>query len=115
VHVSWLSPVKLRRIRLVGTRGAVLCDESSRGDRIVLDFPEGEALETARRLIAPIADPVSETLMTVAGEFLDCIATGRRPAADGEAGRRTVTILESASHSMAAGGGAIRPPVGEGL
>jgi predicted dehydrogenase len=46
----------------------------------------------------------TETLQTAARHFAECIKTGRTPLTDGEAGSRTVALVEAAQRSLASGG-----------
>lgn len=43
---------------------------------------------------------VAEALGTEVLHFIHCIETGERPMTDGEAGLRTVRVLEAATQSM---------------
>lgn len=111
LHVSWLSPVKVRRILIAGKRRTIVYDEMAAGEKIQIQErattgelqPEIDRLEPhAARLAA------GEALADVSREFLDCIMTGRRPLSDGEAGLHTVQVLEVASASLAQGGRMLR-------
>jgi predicted dehydrogenase len=49
----------------------------------------------------------SEPLQAMVRHFADCIAEGKKPLSDGEAGLRIVRILEAAQRSIKAQGGRI--------
>ena len=99
VHVSWLSPVKIRRVMVGGSRGMISYDDMEPIEKLQVH----EQTIGAPGIWTPKID-TGETLTVVAKEFLDCIGSGRRPLADGEAGLRTVEILEVASASLKLGG-----------
>ena len=106
VHVGWLSPVKIRRVLIGGSRRMVSYDDMEPIEKLqVHDQAVG-----ANSSWMPKLD-TGETLTAVAKEFLDCIGSGRRPLADGEAGLRTVGVLEVASASLKLGGQML--PLGE--
>ena len=115
LHVSWLSPVKVRRILIAGSRRTIVYDEMTSGEKIQVQDREASAdgyPEAARGEPPASRIAAGEALAAVTREFLDCIATGRRPVSDGEAGRHIVQILEVASASLAQGGRMLRFPDG---
>ncbi|MEO8667550.1 MAG: Gfo/Idh/MocA family oxidoreductase [Bauldia sp.] len=97
LHVGWLSPVKVRTIRLAGDRGTLCYDDMEPVHKVRIEGEADVAADVAPR--APVEPPAA-----VCREFLDCIATGRRPVSDGEMGLRVVEILELVSASLATGG-----------
>ena len=111
LHVSWLSPVKVRRIRIAGSRRTIVYDEMATGEKIHIQ--EGAATSEHPPEVGGLELPAAsiaggEALAGVSREFLDCIATGRQPLSDGKAGRHVVQILEVASASLAQGGRMLR-------
>jgi predicted dehydrogenase len=123
VHVSWLSPIKIRRTLIGGTRSMIIYDDLEPTEKLrvyahdlsgvcedkpdvsrLIPFPDSEMLAT------PLDR--TETLQAVSREFLDCIVTGRRPLTDGEAGLRVIEVLELASLSLMQGGPLLRLPDG---
>jgi predicted dehydrogenase len=113
VHVSWLSAVKIRRTLIGGSRRTIVYDDMEPGEKVkVHDFdPQRRIGGKAGEMWAPRLD-AGEPLAAVAREFLDCIATARRPLADGEAGLRVVQALEVAGTSLQQGGRMLRLPDG---
>ena len=111
LHVSWLSPVKVRRILIAGSRRTIVYDEMATGEKIQIQdrTAVSEHPQEVGRLDPPAARlATGEALAGVSREFLDCIATGHRPLSDGESGRHVVQILEVASASLAQGGRMLR-------
>jgi predicted dehydrogenase len=115
VHVSWLSPVKLRQMVIGGSRKSVVFN----------DLDPLEKVRVYDRRIEPALDPenqhrilfdyrlgdmwcpyvgTGEPLEAVVQHFAECIATGRRPLTDGVAGLRVVQMLEATDHSLSLGG-----------
>lgn len=109
-HVSWLSPVKLRRTVVVGSKKMVLYDDTNADEKVRLydhgvDFPEPSTFEEFELryhtgdIIAPRLDS-SEPLRIEAEHFLECVESGTRPLSDGAAGLRVVRVLEAAEESL---------------
>jgi len=121
VHVGWLSPVKIRRTLIGGSRRTISYDDMEPIEKLkVHDYAEG--VERSKKVAGQIPDggrpgvtwtptvDAGEPLAAVAREFLDCISTGRRPLADGESGLRVVEVLEVADASLKSGGRMLRFP-----
>jgi predicted dehydrogenase len=115
IHVSWLEPVKVRRITLIGSRKTVVYDDVSQGEMIrvynksiELGEPNGEngflpPLYRNGDVTIPFVQE-QEPLKLEDAHFLDCIRTGARPRSDGWQGLKVVSILETASKSLYNGG-----------
>jgi predicted dehydrogenase len=109
-HLNWLSPVKLRRTLIGGSRKMVVYDHLDADNQIKI-FDKGiELHEDQDRynvlvqyrmgdLLIPKVDQ-TEALETVCRHFVHCIQTGERPITDGYAGLRVVELLEAAERSM---------------
>jgi predicted dehydrogenase len=117
IDIAWLSPVKLRRTVIVGSRRMALYDDTETVEKVKIydhgvDFQEPETFGEFHLsyrtgdIVAPKLD-TTEPLRAEAMHFLECIATGARPITDGVAGLRVVASLEAAEHSMHNGGVAI--------
>ena len=115
IHVNWLAPVKIRRTLLAGSKQMIVYDDIEPSEKIkVYDkgitlSPKGrsgDAVNTMKvgyrtgDMMAPQLD-MTEALERELREFINCIATGARPTADGRAGLRTVRLLDAASRSLA--------------
>jgi len=115
LDIAWLSPVKLRRTVIVGSRRMALYDDTESVEKVKVydhgvDYHEpatfGEFHLSYRTgdIIAPKLDTV-EPLRAEATHFLDCVTSGRRPITDGVAGLRVVASLEAAERSLRNHGG----------
>jgi predicted dehydrogenase len=114
LHVSWLDPVKTRRVTVVGSRRMLVYDDVNAdarltifdkgADRLEADAP-GEARYRLRNgsVQVPRLDP-TEPLTTELGHFIDCIRVGKRPDTDGWNGARVVAVCEAIDRSLAAQG-----------
>jgi len=111
VHVSWLSPVKLRQTLIGGSRKMVSYNDMDVTAPIRV-YDSGLTLnadeESIHRMLvgyrtgdmwAPRVE-ATEALKAEVAHFADCIEHGRRPVADGQAGLRTVAMLEAATESL---------------
>ena len=115
VHVSWLEPVKVRRLTLIGADRIVVYNDVSQGEAIRI-YNKAIRLEPSERDPGLMAAkyiqgdvnipfvPDMEPLKAECAHFLECIRDGTRPVTDGWAGLRVVRILESVSKSLYNGG-----------
>src|SRR5213593_2308576 len=109
-HVNWLSPVKLRRTLIGGSRKMVMYDHLDSDNQVKI-FDKGvEILEDQERykalvqyrtgdLLVPKVDQ-TEALETACRHFIHCIQTGEKPITDGYAGLRVVELLQRAERSI---------------
>ncbi len=114
LHVNWLSPVKLRRLLIGGSRRMLVYDDMEPSEKVrVYDCGvEVTTRESVHRMLidyrtgdmwAPKID-VREALAVECEHFCACIRDGREPLTDGAFGVRIVRLLEAASRSLATGG-----------
>lgn len=111
VHVSWLDPIKTRRVVLVGERGMAIFDELAEQKLVIHDKraepnERGYVPHHGEKDGVPVED--AEPLLLVAEAFLSSIQSGMAPKADGRDGLRVVRVLDAAQRSMDAGGAPIR-------
>ena len=116
IQVTWLSPVKLRRTIVVGSKKMLLYDDTESVEKVKIfdhgvDFQEptdfGEFQLTYRTgdIVSPKVQG-AEPLFLEATHFVECVRTGETPETDGWAGLRVVASLEAAQTSLDGGGGA---------
>lgn len=122
MHLSWLSPVKLRRTMVVGSKKMLLYDDTESVEKVKLydhgvsrtvepgSFGEFQLSYRTGDIISPHLE-TSEPLRMEALEFLECINTGRASRTDGMSGLRVVRTLELAEESLRAN----RPDAGRTL
>jgi predicted dehydrogenase len=110
IDIAWLSPVKLRRTVIVGSRRMALYDDTESVEKVkVFDhgvdykdpetFGEFHLSYRTGDIVAPKLDTV-EPLFAEASHFVECVTTGKRPLTDGIAGLRVVASLEAAERSL---------------
>jgi predicted dehydrogenase len=123
VHISWLDPLKVRRMTVVGSEKMVVYDDVSADAKITVydkgvtrrmrepaterlgdfgSFAEFQVLLRAGDVLIPRIDFV-EPLRRECQDFVDCIRTGATPRADGAQGLKVVRALEAAERSMREG------------
>jgi predicted dehydrogenase len=112
VNVNWLSPVKVRRTLLSGSRRMVVFDDLEASEKIKV-YDRGISVNPSpenvyQMLIGYRAGdmwapqlPVTEALGLEAAHFVACIGDGSTPTTDGAAGLQVVRLLEAATRSMA--------------
>jgi predicted dehydrogenase len=123
VHISWLDPLKVRRMTVVGSEKMIVYDDVSADARITIfdkgvartrrpsssdpnayeTFGEFQLLLRAGDVVIPKIDFV-EPLQVELQHFVECIRSGERPLTDGFSGLRVVRALEAAQASMDADG-----------
>ena len=112
LHVNWLSPVKLRRTLIGGSRKMIVYDDLDAYEKVRL-HDKGVIVEVdpeqAQQMLlrgyrsgdvwAPQVDS-REALGIELEHFVACIINGGIPITDGNAGCRVVQILEAAEQSL---------------
>lgn len=122
-HVNWLSPVKVRRTLISGSRKMVVYDHLDsdfqvklfdKGVEISDDVGRYRALVQYRAgdMLVPKIDQ-TEALESLCEDFVRCTQTGKRPLTDGYSGRRVVQLLEAAQQSLEHGHRVILSGAGE--
>lgn len=116
-HFNWLSPVKIRRTLIAGSRRMIVYDDIEPTEKIRV-YDKGVTRNSARSEEETYKTLVSyrtgdvwvpkldstEALHYVCAEFLDSIEKSRPSVTDGEAGLRVVRLLEAAQQSIHDGG-----------
>jgi predicted dehydrogenase len=111
IDVNWLSPVKVRRTLIGGSKQMIVYDDMETSEKIKV-YDKGITVKNgvdsvykllvnyrAGDMYSPALD-VSEALRVEAQHFAECIETGKKPVTDGECGLRIVQMLEAATRSM---------------
>ncbi len=115
-HLNWMSPVKIRRIIIGGSKKMIVFDDLDPAEKIKI-YDKGIILTKAdKKLIyqniiqyrigdmyAPRIDH-AEALKVLIDHLVDCISNNKNPITDGESGLRTIRILEAADKSIKKGG-----------
>ena len=113
-HVNWLSPVKIRKILLGGTKLMVVYDDMEPSEKVKL-YDRGVAIKGSDSVYKALVEyrtgdmfaphvAQTEALSLMATDFVHCIATGCRPASDALSGLHVVRLLEAADLSLKSGG-----------
>lgn len=115
-HVNWMSPVKIRRIIIGGSKKMIVFDDLDPAEKIKIydkgvQFAKGDRESLYQNIIqyrigdmyAPRIDQ-TEALKVLVDHVADCIMNGNKPITDGESGLRVVRILEAADKSLKKGG-----------
>ncbi len=117
-HVNWISPVKLRRILIGGSKRMVVYDDMEPSEKIKM-YDKGVEIKTKESeynalveyrigdMYAPHVDQ-KEALSLMVRHFLDSIKTGKEPISSGKSGLNVVRILEAAELSLKSGGQQIK-------
>ncbi|WP_189044392.1 Gfo/Idh/MocA family protein [Micromonospora sonchi] len=116
LHVNWLSPVKVRKMIIGGSKRTLLWDDLNPGQRLSIfdrgvDLASTEELGDEQRrevlvsyrsgdMVAP-ALTEREALRTMVEEYARSIRTGTPALTDGRSGLRVLATLEAASRSLA--------------
>jgi predicted dehydrogenase len=114
LHVSWLDPLKTRRVTVVGSRRMLVYDDLDAEARLKIfdkgaDRIEPNAYGAWQYRLRDGAMEVprlemTEPLGTEVAHFLECVRAGKRPDTDGWNGVRVVAVCEAVDRSLAARG-----------
>jgi predicted dehydrogenase len=110
LEVSWLSPVKLRRTVIVGSKKMLMYDDTESVEKVKIfdqgvdykdpeTFGEFQLSYRTGDIYSPKVES-TEPLYMEASHFIDCIANGDTPLTDGLSGRLVVAALEAAQDSL---------------
>jgi len=119
-HVNWMSPVKIRRIIIGGSKKMIVFDDLDPAEKIKVYDKGVTFAKTDKELMyhniiqyrigdmyAPKIDQ-TEALKVLVDHLVDCITKKKKPITDGESGLRVVRILEAADKSIKKGGVKVR-------
>jgi predicted dehydrogenase len=118
IHVSWLSPLKIRKLVLSARKKMLIFDDTSLDEKIRL-FDRGVEISTSPDASKPeivyhdgatqvVQSETAEPLMAMVDQFVKAIDEDVTPLTDGNAGLRMVRILEAAEKSLKEQGARIR-------
>ena len=112
VHVNWLSPVKIRRTILGGSRQMLVFDDLEpdekiriydRGVRLLNPSKEGIYQTLVKYRVGDMVAPYiekTEALGIETRHFVDCILKGKEPLTSGHEGLAVVKTLEAIDRSL---------------
>ncbi|MGD1065981.1 MAG: Gfo/Idh/MocA family oxidoreductase, partial [Vulcanimicrobiaceae bacterium] len=115
LHLSWLSPLKVRRLMISGARRMAVWDDVEPSEKVRIydkgvEFNPDPASNALRMvsyrtgdMIAPAIDG-REALSKLAEDFYAAIVHGKRPRADATDGLTVVRVLDAANRSLKRGG-----------
>ena len=122
LHVNWLSPVKVRKTLVGGSRKMVSYDDLEPSEKIRV-YDKGITLRDVNAPASPDGNgkhamlvgyrsgdlwapqiALTEALSIEARHVVECISKNLTPIADGHSGLRVVRMLEAATESMRASG-----------
>jgi predicted dehydrogenase len=109
-HVNWISPVKIRKILIGGTKLMVVYDDMEPSEKIKM-YNKGVDISGRDAVYQVLVQyrtgdmwapnvPQTEALTLMTREFVDCISKKRAPLTGGLAGLNVVRILEAADRSV---------------
>ncbi len=119
-HVNWLSPVKIRKTLIGGSKKMLEWNDLVPAEKIKIydkgiDLSNASQEEKNRLLISYRSGDIfsprvesTEALTLMVKEFADSISENRPPLTDGKAALRVLKILEGAERSIKADGANIR-------
>lgn len=106
-EVSWLSPQKMRRTCVVGSKCMVVYDDTEPSEKVRIydrgvnarppeNFGEFQLTYRIGDMVAPTL-PNTEPLLIEIEHFIECIETGSAPRTDGKFGSEVVSAIEMAN------------------
>lgn len=119
-HLNWLSPVKIRRTLIAGSKKMIVYDDMERSEKVKVydrgvNIRQGDVDSIYKTLVdyrtgdmdAPKLDD-TEALALEASHFINCIRDRKQPIADGHDGLKIVRIIQAAQKSAQRDGERIR-------
>ncbi|MEK7616892.1 MAG: Gfo/Idh/MocA family oxidoreductase [Patescibacteria group bacterium] len=115
IHVSWISPVKVRRMLITGTKKMIVYDEDTAPAEKIRVYDKGVTLDHPARSIEQIKIgyrtgdvwlpkiDIVEPLSLMAKSFVVSITSRKVLRSDGRFGSEIIKILETASNSLKKG------------
>jgi predicted dehydrogenase len=111
IHVSWLDPVKQRIVKVVGSEGMAVFDDTSLTGKLKIHSASGQNVSAVGGFgdfqLSGKGGEVTiphiiyhEPLRVEFGHFLDCVRSGDTPCTDAENGIRVLQVLEAVNLSM---------------
>jgi predicted dehydrogenase len=119
LHVSWLSPRKVRDITVVGEKGMLTFDDMNLSEPLRLYDKQVTEQRSTPGFIDTFGSfrtsiregdiripkvAMAEPLKAECDHFLECVASGARPISDGRSGAAAVRVLDAISRSIRNGG-----------
>ena len=118
-NVSWLAPVKVRKVLLGGSKRMLTYDDLEPSEKLRV-YDKGVSFTDDPKPIhemrvgyrtgdmwAPKLD-MTEALQIAAEHFVKCVEKGKTPITDGRLGLRMVELIEAATSSMGGRGETVR-------
>jgi predicted dehydrogenase len=109
-HVNWTSPVKIRKIMVVGKKKMLVFNDLEYSEKIKIydssvEFKSPESIHNAlvQYRTGDMYSPhvgQSEALAVAVKEFIESIQENRKPLTDGRNGLQVVEILEASQKSI---------------
>ncbi len=118
LHVSWLSPRKMREMTIIGSKKMLVYDDVSQSEKIRIfdksvsienyrlpsqkyyeSFGDFQLLYRSGDIYMPKLDD-REPLKEVCSHFIECVKTGKKPLSDGYSGYMVTKVLEAAQQSL---------------
>lgn len=111
IQVSWLDPVKQRVVKIVGSKGMAVFDDTSVTGKLKIHSASGQNWSAVGSFgdfqLSSIGGEVTiphivyhEPLRVEFAHFLDCVRSGDTPRTDAENGIRVLRVLEAINHSI---------------
>lgn len=110
ISVNWISPVKVRRVVIGGTKKMIIYDDDNLPEKVKIydkgfEFTKETPLNPVYRtgdIVSPFIKD-NEPLRLELQHFADCIRERSKPLTNGEVGLKVVKLLEAANRSLKAG------------
>lgn len=119
-HVNWISPVKIRRIVIGGSKKMIVFDDLDPDEKVKIYNKGVTLMGTSRDMIyknliqyrigdmySPAVDRTEALKMEIL-HLVDCVKNKKKPLSDVHAGLRVVKLLTAAQKSLKRGGSFVK-------
>ncbi len=100
LRVGWLSPVRSRRLTIVGEKGSIIFDDTARSK---VAFFSGKGLRKVSHPFSRSDRPLAVQL----SDFVRCIQKDQKPVSDLAFGVSVVSVIDAMERSLQRGGGKV--------
>lgn len=111
IHVSWLDPIKVRKMTVVGSKKMAVYDDMAEDKLRIydegIDVSDREVKYRRGGVRVPDID-LREPLNVECSHFIHCITSHQKPRTDGYDGLRVIQVLEAAQESLRQNGNEIK-------
>ena len=108
INVNWLSPYKEQKLSIIGEKGMILFDDTSKDEKLkyfseYLDFKGKFPVPVKDKFEVIQLDSTKSPLLIECEHFKECVEKNKTPITDGREGLRVLKVLNKLQESLDCG------------